>query len=149
KLVSWLEGQGFNVSHVTPDGTSVYATAKASQVASSLGVHMVRVTRNGLAYTSAGDVPSLPNDVAADVTHIGGLQPFMQANKHFRMSGKHAADETNAQLSKKTANAPPYLASEILKAYGGDGLNLTGAGQQIAILIDTFPLDSDLTTFWN
>src|SRR4029077_1950190 len=46
------------------------------------------------------------------------------------------------------ANAPPYLVSEILKAYDGSG-NLTGVGQEIAILIDTVPLDSDLTTFWS
>jgi kumamolisin len=42
----------------------------------------------------------------------------------------------------------PYLISEIAKAYDAAGLNLTGAGQQIAILIDTFPPDPDMTAFW-
>ena len=46
------------------------------------------------------------------------------------------------------ANAPPYLAPEILKAYGDAGLGLSGKGQEIAILIDTVPLDTDLTAFW-
>src|SRR4029077_4545308 len=38
---------------------------------------------------------------------------------------------------------------DILKAYDADNLNLTGKGQTIAILIDTFPEDSDLQAFWN
>jgi len=38
--------------------------------------------------------------------------------------------------------------SEILHAYSADGLSVTGNGQKIAILIDTFPNDSDLTAFW-
>ena len=50
--------------------------------------------------------------------------------------------------SPAAQNAPPYLVGEILKAYNADRLNVTGAGQTIAILIDTFPEDSDLTAFW-
>jgi len=37
---------------------------------------------------------------------------------------------------------------EVLTAYNADGLGVTGKGQTIAILIDTFPADADLTTFW-
>jgi kumamolisin len=40
------------------------------------------------------------------------------------------------------------LVQEVLKAYNADGVGVTGKGQIIAILIDTFPADSDLTTFW-
>ena len=53
---------------------------------------------------------------------------------------------TAQSVAKK--NEPPYLVDEILKAYNADGLNVTGAGQTIAILIDTFPEDSDLRGFW-
>jgi len=45
-------------------------------------------------------------------------------------------------------NTPPYLVGEILAAYNADHLGVTGAGQTIAILIDTFPEDSDLIAFW-
>ena len=50
--------------------------------------------------------------------------------------------------SPNIANAPPYLVAEILKAYGANGLGVTGKGETIAILIDTFPADADLTAFW-
>lgn len=149
KLVAWLKSEGFEVSHVTPDHTSIYAAAPASQIASSLGVNMVRVTRDGQTYTAASDVPSLPNEVAGSVVHIGGLQPFLHAHKHSRISHRVPINDAGNTLQPAIANAPPYLISEILKAYNADGLNLTGAGQEIAILIDTFPLDNDLTSFWN
>jgi kumamolisin len=145
-LVDWLKGEGFTVSEVTPDHTTIYASAPVSQIEASLGVHMVRVTRDGQTYTAASDVPSLPDAVAGNVFHIGGLQPFLQAHKHSRFSHLRPADDP--EVAPEIANAPPYLVSEIAKAYNADGLNLTGAGQEIAILIDTFPLDADLTTFW-
>jgi kumamolisin len=148
KLVAWLKSEGFKVSHVTPDHTSIYASAPMSQVEASLGVHAVRVTRDGHTYTAVSDVPSLPTAVAAHVVHVGGLQPFLHAQKHSRISHIRPADGPESEVSPQIANAPPYLVSEIMSAYDAGGLNLTGAGQEIAILIDTFPLDSDLTKFW-
>jgi|SRR5208282_2680149 len=49
---------------------------------------------------------------------------------------------------RNIANTPPYLVQEVLKAYNADGLQVTGKGQVIAILIDTFPADDDLEAFW-
>jgi kumamolisin len=144
-LAAWLKKEGFAVTEVTPDQTTIYASAPASQIEASLGVHMVRVTREGQTYTAASDVPSLPEDVAQAVVHIGGLQPYRQARKHLRSRMQVKAE---AALEPTVAYAPPYLAPEILKAYGGAGLGLSGNGQEIAILIDTVPLDTDLTAFW-
>ena len=45
KLVAWLKRQHFDVTEVSPDGTSVYARANADQIAESLDVNMVRVTK--------------------------------------------------------------------------------------------------------
>jgi kumamolisin len=53
-----------------------------------------------------------------------------------------------AAQATNIANTPPYLVSEILKAYGADGLAVTGQGQTIAILIDTLPALLDLENFW-
>ncbi|MDG3441423.1 S53 family peptidase [Nitrospirillum amazonense] len=170
RLARWLTAQGYTIDQVTPDHTTVYATAPAGTIEASLGVTMVRVTRDGHAYTAACDTPSLPDDVGGPVFHIGGLQPFLRPNKHYRISHHKpppdgvppdgvpddptdtAAPQKQKKKKKKPAAAdptqPPYTVPAILKAYGADGLGLTGAGQEIAILIDTVPLDSDLTLFW-
>jgi kumamolisin len=155
-LVSWLKAQGFQITQVSQDGTSVYAQASVDQIEQSLGVKMVRVTKDGLTYTAAQNAPSLPADVGKGVHAIIGLQPFWQAHKHNRkrvprggnresLAANEAATPT---ASPNIENSPPYLVQEVLKAYSADGLSVTGNGQTIAILIDTFPADEDLQAFW-
>ena len=170
KLVAWLRGQGFDVTHITPNHTSVYARATVAQISKSLEVQMARVTRDGITYNAARNAPSLPSDVGDGVHAIVGLQPFRHAYKNSRMrtptNGNRAslgseneekptppktrsfATASAAAPTPNIANAPPYLVQEILKAYNGESLGLTGAGQTIAILIDTFPADADLKKFW-
>ena len=171
KLTNWLKGQGFEVTHVTPDRTSVYTKATVDQIEKSLQVKMVRVTRDGLTYNAAAappknaenvaqavKSPSLPKDVGEGVRAIIGLQPFRRMHKHSRQqlpTGGNRAEQADAGISStatgpspQVAYAPPYLIREVLKAYDADNLNVTGAGQKIAILIDTLPNDDDLTKFW-
>jgi kumamolisin len=147
-LEAWLKGQGYQITQSTPNG--IYARAKVSQIAQSLDVKMDRVTRDGVTYNAAVNAPSLPSDVAVGVDSINGLQPFRQLNKHFRKTLPPDGNRVSGSLegtATNIANAPPYLVSEILSAYNANGLG-TGKGQTIAILIDTFPADSDLTVFW-
>ena len=149
-LVTWLKTNGYEITHISRDG--IYARAKASQVAKSLDVNMVPVTKDGVTYTSAQNAPSLPVEVANAVRSINGLQPYRQANKHLRKflpeDGNRMSPEDAAGPTPSIANAPPYLVSEILHAYTANGLGVSGKGQTIAILIDTFPADADLTAFW-
>jgi len=156
-LVAWLKDQGFEIVRQLSDGTGVYARASVDQLEKSLQVKMVRVTKDGLTYTAARDAPSLPADVGKNVHAIIGLQPFRQAHKHSRKrpprNGNRASlgvrvAATALAASPNIANAPPYLVPEILHAYNADALPVTGNGQKIAILIDTFPNDDDLTAFW-
>jgi kumamolisin len=169
KLISWLGEQGFEIGQVTPDGTGVYAKARVDQIEKSLAVTMTRVTKDGITYTAAADAPSLPADVGQSVHAIIGLQPFREMHKHrgrylpgpvprprrtevaapVGTSGRRPAAVAEA-ASDAAANlgTPPYTVQDILKAYNADGLDVTGQGQKIAILIDTFPNDADLQAFW-
>jgi kumamolisin len=155
-LVAWLKTQGYAIKLVSPDRTSVYATAPVGTIEKSLAVNMVRVNLNGFTYTAARNAPSLPADVGEAVQAIGGLQPFRQAHKHGKRRpprhdnrcGLVSSAGVAPAPTPNIANAPPYLASEVRKAYNADGLGVTGSGQTIAILIDTFPADADLQEFW-
>jgi kumamolisin len=154
-LVAWLKKNGYEIERVSPDNTSVYATASVDNIQKSLDVQMVRVNKDGFSYTASRNAPSLPATVGAPVQAIGGLQPFRQVHKHGRRcqprdSNRHGLG-TNGQLdhpSPNVANSPPYLPGEMLKAYNADSPELDGSGQTIGILIDTFPSDSDMQTFW-
>jgi len=173
-LVAWLKDQGFEIVRESKDGTSVYARATVDRIAKSLDVDMTRVTKDGITYTAARTAPSLPAEVAKSVHAIIGLQPFRQAHKHSRRcvpwhGNRMSLRDTNGEAkpgkstrARKSAskgaaaagpttnvqNAPPYLVSEVLKAYNANGLTVTGQGQTIAILIDTFPATADLKAFW-
>src|SRR5205823_12802590 len=144
-LVAWLKKQGFKITEVSDDGTSVYARGTVGQIEKSLAVKMTRVTKDGITYTAAQNAPSLPADVGKGVHAIIGLQPFRHAQKQSRKRlprhGNRAslgATSAAAAPSPNIQNAPPYLVQEVLKAYNADGLPVTGQGQTIAILIDTF-----------
>lgn len=155
-LTAWLRSQGFEIERVSDDNTSIYASAPVGKIEDSLQVQMVRVNRQGFTYTAARNAPSLPTSVGEAVQAIGGLQPFRHAHKHSlrrlprdsnRIALAAAGDGAPAP-SPDIANAPPYLPSEIRKAYNADGLSVDGTGQTIAILIDTFPADADMQAFW-
>ena len=156
-LTAWLKREGFTIEGVSPDNTSIYASATAVQIEKSLQVNMVRVNRNGFTYTAARNAPSLPSDIGDAVQAIGGLQPFRQAHKHGKRrqpAGGNRKRLENLEAgrsgpSPNIANAPPYLVGEVRKAYNADKLTVDGTGQTIAILIDTFPNDADLEAFWS
>src|SRR5208282_5219540 len=88
------------------------------------------------------NVPSLPEAIVSSVVGINGLQPHLRPRRHFTAVPA-------LQPQKLVNNAPPYSVPEIAKAYHVDGLPTDGTGQKIGIVIDTFPANSDLTTFWS
>jgi kumamolisin len=155
-LKRWLTDQGFEIAPNSPDRLGVYATATVDKIERSLAVNMARVTRDGITYSAAQNAPSLPADVGRNVHAIIGLQPFRHAHKHSNFvaprsgSNIQPGDEGEGDLRavRQTGNSPPYIVPEVLKAYKADGLQVTGKGQTIAILIDTLPRDADLKKFW-
>jgi kumamolisin len=147
-LTKWLKEQDFEVTHVNPDRTAVYVRATVGQVEKSLQVQMVTVFKEGLTYNAARTAPSLPTDAAAGVRAIIGLQPYRHARRHSKKTMPRGGNRAMDKASPNIVNAPPYVISEVLKAYNAHDVNMTGAGQKIAILIDTLPRDADLKEFW-
>jgi kumamolisin len=146
-LTRWLPQNGYEVERVTEDGTAVYATAALSDIEQTLHVDMRAVTKEGMTYAAASGPPSLPAEVAQDVEAIIGLQPYRQAHKHLR-HGPPPGREGVAGLTASVSRPNGYLVADLLGAYDAGGVAATGAGQTIAILIDTFPEDADTQAFW-
>ncbi|HLX63964.1 MAG TPA: CARDB domain-containing protein [Planctomycetota bacterium] len=133
--LNWLTGEGFTIVKTDPNRLAIFAKGTHAQIQHSLQVTLSNVTVSGKTYTSAVTAPSLPSSLAPAVLGINGLQPHIQLHRH-------------SQPSTNTSNHPPFLPSEIIKAYGGTGVTQNGSGQTIGIVIDTFPKNSDLTAFW-
>jgi kumamolisin len=139
---NWLVGQGFTIERTDSHYVNIFARGKISRIAQALQVSFARVTSDGNEYTSAVTAPSVPGNVAALLVGINGLQPHMRAHKHLIKQGV----QPNA-----SGGSGSYIPSQIANAYGATGLyasNVTGSGQTIAIVIDTFPSTTDLQLFW-
>jgi kumamolisin len=134
----WLVAQGFEVQPPVEYELSVFALGPVAQLQRAFAVKFARVQFHGEEHTSAVTAPSLPAGVAGPVLSINGLQPHLHPFPH--------SIQKAAEVVKSISNQAPYLVSEIAGAY--DASSESGAGQKIGIVIDTFPLNSDLTTFW-
>jgi kumamolisin len=141
KIVAWLTKQGFSVKPAGQYRLSIFASGTVAQIEQGLGTKFGRVNMAGSEHTSALTAPSLPGGIGASVLGINGLQPHLHPRHHFIVAPL-------LQAQKLVNNSPPYTVPEIAKAYNANALPTNGSGQKIGIVIDTFPLDSDLTTFW-
>lgn len=136
-VASWLRGQGLDITMSdSPSNIGIFASGTVSQVSRALQVSFAKVSLEGTEYTSAITPPSLPSTLSPAVLGINGLQPHVHPHKH------------SGPLRPLFNNRPPYTVLEILRAYNGIGLNASGLGQKIGIVIDTFPFSGDLTSFW-
>lgn len=140
RVRAWLISQGLHVERDASDGLGIYVHGSIDDIEKAFGVHFVRVTREGSTYLAARDAPSVPSEIAPMVRAVVGLQPFRQPRRY----------TTTENLTPPPADATDgYTIAQIRKAYGAEQTGLTGKGQIIAILSDTFPLDNDLQKFWN
>ena len=141
-MAAWLTAQGLAVMRNDDMRLSLFARGTISQLKQAFQVEFARVTTDEGEFTSAVTAPSLPAALAPSLVGVNGLQPHLRPHKM-------AAGRVAQKASLSSPNAPPYLPAEILRAYNANTTGLTGAGQTIAIVIDTYPLDSDLATFWS
>lgn len=141
RMVVWLAAQGLTVTRADSTRLSIFVRGTVRQIAEILRVSFARVANDEGEFTSAITAPSVPTALAPALIGINGLQPHLRAHKLTQGPAVHKAS--------LTSNAPPYTPAQILKAYNANTTGLTGAGQTIAIVIDTFPIDTDLSAFWS
>ena len=140
KIADWLISQGFAVQPLAKYSLSIFARGTVTQIERAFGTKFGRVKSDGAEYSSALTAPSLPASLAGPALGINGLQPHLRLKKHLSFR--------QGQVQPLIDNRPPYTIGEIAKAYHANGLSVNGSGQKIGIVIDTFPANSDLTTFW-
>ena len=143
-VVDWLTGQGFTITRRDDNHLAVFARATVGKIQQVMQVNFARVTRDGVEYTSAITPPNLPATLSPLLVGVNGLQPHLRARKH--------AIPAAMKANSLTGTNPPYLPSQVAQAYQASALysaGVTGTGQSIAIVIDTFPLTSDLQNFWS
>jgi kumamolisin len=140
-VADWLTSQGFKITRKDDNHLAIFARATVSSIQKALQVNFARVSLEGKEYTSAITAPAFPVAISPMLVGINGLQPHLHARPH--------SVQRQAAPNSLTGTGEPYLPSQILHAYNTEALTVTGSGQSIAIVINTFPDASDLTTFWS
>ena len=141
QVATWLTTQGYTITHRQGTRIAVFARGTVAQIQSGMHVTFARVSNGSAEFTSAITAPSVPAAVAPLLVGVNGLQPHIQFHKH-----------SIVRKDSLTGTNPPYTPEQIAQAYNATPLynsSITGAGQTIAIVIDTVPLTSDLTSFWS
>ena len=134
-VVAWLRSQNLTVDATVPSRLTISVSGTAGEVSRALGVHFSHITAEGRDYVSADTAPSIPAELSATILSINGLQPQLHAH-------------TLHVMAKPKAGTVPFLPSDLLNAYTATGQG-KGSGTTTAIVIDTFPAKSDLTSFWS
>jgi kumamolisin len=147
-LINWVNAQGLTLMKTDPNRMGVFVSGKVYQVSQALQVEFGKVSSENRTFVSATTAPSLPASLAPMVLGVDGLQPHIHPRKHSHRI-ETRSPRFNSEPTPQIANQAPYLVNEIRKAYDADALQETGAGEKIAIVIDTFPKTTDLTTFWS
>jgi kumamolisin len=133
RIVAWLRGEGLTVERTVPDRMTVAAGGTVASVSRALGASFTHIISEGQEYVSASSAPKAPAALAGIVASVNGLQPHLHMNK---------LSIVNPQATSG------YSPAQIRGAYGAAVPSETGANTTTAIIIDTFPNKSDLTTFW-
>ena len=136
-VVAWAKREGLTITRADPMRLGLFVKGSVAQIQAATRAQFAEVTVKEGTFTSAVTTPSVPAEFGGAVLGVNGLQP--EIHPHRVASG----------LKPQIENAPPYLVSEIMGACGAANLGYNGAGETIAILIDTFPATSDLTSFWS
>ncbi len=137
-VADWLTAQGLTVQPAGASHAAVIATGTPTQLTQVFETRFARVQFRGEEHTSATVAPTLPAEIEARVRGVHGLQPHLHPRKH------RVVKQVNT-----SGGEPPFEVGDILKAYNISASGLTGAGQTIAIIIDTVPNNSDLQAFWS
>jgi hypothetical protein len=140
-VAAWIRSQGLTITRQDGNHIAIFAGGKISQIQQALQVTFSRVTFEGNEYTSATNAPRVPATLLPILWGINGLQPYIRPHTHLIV-----------KPSSLTGTNPPFLPSQVAQADNAASLygsNITGAGESIAIVIDTFPSTADLVSFWN
>ena len=135
KMAAWLAAQGFTITYRDDSHLGIFFRGSVARIARVFATEFARVDYQGAEFAAAISAPSVPPALAPALLGINGLQPQLRARK--------------LQVLPMAIVNPPYSPAQVLKAYNASSTGLDGSGQTVATLIDTFPNDADLTSFWS
>ena len=119
-VVAWLKGEGLTITSEDASHLAIFGRGTVAQVSRAFQTTFARISFAGRETTSAVTAPSLPAALSGVVLGINGLQPHLAPQKHSRQLGPRPLSTTG--------NGPPFLPSQIAKAYNGSSVTADRRG---------------------
>ncbi|WP_353061955.1 Ig-like domain repeat protein [Tunturibacter psychrotolerans] len=159
KVTTWLQGHGFTIGGITPDGMVVDFSGTASMVREAFhtDIHRLQLP-NGEKHVANMSDPQIPASLASVIVGPTSLSNFMPHTDHVARS--KAAVVESRKAAGAVAFGPDYTAPEGDSTYylftPGDGQTIynttpllaaghTGKGQTIGLIEDETAYDPDGT----
>lgn len=147
----WLTSQGLSVDRDTDDRLMIGVQGPVLQVSRALNVTFTRVAVGGQTFVAAQQAPTVPAALAPYIESINGLQPYQDMERlgYASRAPSAAYSGSVSAISPAITITGNYYPAGILRAYKAlPYLTQSGHGTRTAILTDTFPNKTDLTSFY-
>ena len=144
RIVSWLQGQGFQVGATAPSRTGVSFSGTAQQVEAAFHTSIHRFVVNGETHYANAAAPAVPAAFADLVLGVRGLHDF-HPQAHARASVVPNSRFTSSVSGSHYLTPNDFATIYDLNALYSAGIN--GTGQKIAIMGQTDIVMSDISTF--
>ncbi|GAC1432983.1 MAG: hypothetical protein NVS4B1_24120 [Ktedonobacteraceae bacterium] len=145
QVVTYLHSQGFAVSHVSPNGLLIDASADVAQVEAAFAVKINNYQIGARTFYANSSAPTVPGTVSSLIVSIGGLDNSTHMRPLYHLKTRSSKKAT--QSKRALAGLGP---TDLLGAYNGAPLQqagMKGANQTVAV----FELDgyqqSDITQY--
>jgi subtilase family serine protease len=151
QVISFLRSQGFNVTHVSPNGLLIDASATVAQAEAAFQVSINNYKVGANTFFANASAPTIPASLSSLILSIGGLDNSTHWKPILASSLSQQKQMLASSTSRKAQATPSgYGPSDLLGAYDGNPLhqaNILGDNQTVAV----FELDgyqsSDITQY--
>ncbi len=151
QVISFLRSQGFNVTHVSPNGLLIDASATVAQAEAAFQVSINNYKMGANTFFANASTPTIPASLSSLILSIGGLDNSTHWKPILASSLSQQKQMLASSTSRKAQATPSgYGPSDLLGAYDGNPLhqaNILGDNQTVAV----FELDgyqsSDITQY--
>jgi len=151
QVISFLRSQGFSVTHVSPNGLLIDASATVAQAEAAFQVSINNYKVGANTFFANASAPTIPASLSSLILSIGGLDNSTHWKPILASSLSQQKQMLASSTSRKAQATPSgYGPSDLLGAYDGNPLhqaNILGDNQTVAV----FELDgyqsSDITQY--
>lgn len=151
QVINFLRSQGFSVTHVSPNGLLIDASATVAQAEAAFQVSINTYKVGANTFFANASAPTIPASLSSLILSIGGLDNSTRWKPILASSlSQHRLALASGTSHKAQAAPSGYGPSDLLGAYDGNPLhqaNILGDNQTVAV----FELDgyqsSDITQY--